>query len=204
MKLLGIVGSLRHGSFNRMLLEAVREVAPLHVDYEVIESEVFREIPAFDEDLELQRPESVQRLANMIRATDAVIIATPEYNSSISGALKNALDWLSRPLETSPLRNKHVGVVGASTSAFGAVWAQAETRKVLRAIGARVMDREVAVAFAQDQFDARGHLSNSDLRRQLGDAVRELCMNIDRPSATASAVPRAAQPKAFADRQGNL
>lgn len=73
------------------------------------------------------------------------MISTPEYNSSIPGQLKNALDWLSRPLEESPLRNKPAAVIGASTGMFGAVWAQAEARKVLGAIGARVLDRELPI-----------------------------------------------------------
>ena len=84
-----------------------------------------------------------------------MLFATPEYNHSVPGQLKNALDWLSRPLKDSPLRNKPVAVVGASTGLFGAVWAQAELRKVLGAIGARVVDRELPVGLADDAFAGR-------------------------------------------------
>ena len=93
-----------------------------------------------------------------------VLFATPEYNHSIPGQLKNALDWLSRPLKTSPLRNKPVAVVGASTGLFGAVWAQAELRKVLGAIGARVVDRELPVGLADDAFTDDGRLADSGPR----------------------------------------
>ena len=97
-------------------------------------------------------PAAVERLRAEVAAADAVLISTPEYNSSIPGQLKNALDWLSRPLESSPLRNKPAAVIGASTGMFGAVWAQAETRKVLGAIGARVLDVELPLPRADEQF----------------------------------------------------
>ena len=93
-----------------------------------------------------------------------MLFATPEYNHSIPGQLKNALDWLSRPLKTSPLKGKPVAVVGASTGLFGAVWAQAELRKVLGAIGARVVDRELPVGLADDAFTADGRLADEDAR----------------------------------------
>jgi chromate reductase len=98
-------------------------------------------------------------------------VATPEYNHSIPGQLKNALDWLSRPLADSPFREKPVAVIGASTGMFGAVWAQAETRKVLGAIGARVIDRELPVGFADDAL--AGEL-DADLRAELDSIVSEL------------------------------
>ena len=98
---------------------------------------------------------SVAALRSAIGEADAVLFATPEYNASIPGSLKNALDWVSRPLATNTLRNKPVAVVGASTGAFGAVWAQADLRKVLAAIGARVVEGEVAVGHAPTRFDEK-------------------------------------------------
>jgi len=92
----------------------------------------------------------------------------------VPGQLKNALDWASRPLATSPLRNKPVAVVGASRGAFGAVWAQAELRKVLAATGARVVDGEVAVGHAHERFGPEGRLEDEPLRRQLGEVVEAL------------------------------
>src|SRR5206468_8202087 len=103
-------------------------------------------------------PATVEALRDAVRAADAVLIATPEYNSSVPGALKNALDWASRPLATNAFRNKPVAVIGASTGAFGAVWAQAELRKVLAAMGARVTEVELAVGHAGEKLDERGRL----------------------------------------------
>lgn len=147
-RVLGISGSLRRGSHNTQLLRAAANLLPPGVDLEIYDGLV--DIPAFDADREHRAPESVARLRREIGAVDAVLFATPEYNHSIPGQLKNALDWVSRPYETNTLRNKPVAVVGASTSMFGAVWAQAELRKVLAAVGARVIDREVPVPSADE------------------------------------------------------
>src|SRR6185437_2809657 len=103
------------------------------------------------------------------------LFATPEYNSSIPGQLKNALDWASRPLATNVLRNTPVAVVGASTGMFGAVWAQAELRKVLAAIGARVVDGEVAVGHAPTRLNPEAGLTDAELREQLEGVVAGLC-----------------------------
>ena len=113
-------------------------------------------------------------LHDAIADADAVLVATPEYNHSIPGQLKNALDWLSRPLADSPLRNKPAAVVGASTGLFGAVWAQAEARKVLAAIGARVIDRELPVGMADDAFTPDGALADEDLSLALAGILAEL------------------------------
>ena len=129
MRILGISGSARRDSHNTKLLRAAAETLPAGV--ELVEWEGLTALPIFDEDLEAERPAAVADLLDAIAAADAVLIATPEYNHSIPGGLKNALDWASRPYETNPLRNKPALVIGASTGLFGAVWAQAETRKVL-------------------------------------------------------------------------
>jgi len=100
-----------------------------------------------------------------------VLFATPEYNSSIPGVLKNAVDWASRPLASNPLRNKPVAVIGASTGMFGAVWAQAELRKVLAATGARVTDVELAVGHAHEHLDQAGHPIDSAQAESLRDSV---------------------------------
>jgi chromate reductase, NAD(P)H dehydrogenase (quinone) len=105
-----------------------------------------------------------------IDAADAVLIATPEYNSSIPGQLKNALDWASRPKAEAALRNKPVAVIGASPSMFGALWAQAELRKVLSASGSRVLDTELAIATAHEAFDDEDQL----IEAELGDALRSI------------------------------
>ena len=143
MKVLAISGSLRRDSYNTMLLRAAEELLPPELEFELYEG--LKAVPAYDQDDDVQPgPESVEALRAAVAEADAILIATPEYNSSIPGFLKNALDWVSRPLATNAIRNKPVAVVGASTGAFGAVWAQAELRKSLAAMGARVVDAEVA------------------------------------------------------------
>jgi chromate reductase len=120
-----------------------------------------------------------------VAGADAILFATPEYNASIPGQLKNAIDWLSRPHATSVLRNKPVAVVGASTGAFGAVWAQAELRKVLATAGARVVDGDVAVGHAHQRFDANGVLTDDDLLAQFQEVVDALvaAVNLREPVA---------------------
>ena len=146
MTILGIAGSLRAGSHNAQLLRLAAEELPDGVELVVFDA--LAEIPAFDQDLEDLAPDAVDALKAAIAAADGILIATPEYNGSIPGALKNALDWVSRPIAESPIRSKPVAVIGASTSAFGAVWAQRELKKVLGVMGARVLDVELPVAKA--------------------------------------------------------
>ena len=129
MRILGISGSLRRGSHNRRLLRAAGDALPPGAD--LVEWEGLRDLPPFDEDLESMPPAAVQDLLDAIEEADGILIATPEYNASLPGALKNALDWASRPFPDNVLRDKPSAVIGASTGLFGAVWAQAEVRKAL-------------------------------------------------------------------------
>ena len=175
MRILGISGSLRRDSHNTQLLRAA--AALLSPGAELVLWEDLKAVPPYDADDDyglIGRAESLQRLDAAIRDADAVLFATPEYNHSIPGALKNALDWLSRPLAESPLRGKPVAVVGASTGLFGAVWAQAELRKVLHAIGARVVDRELPVGQAAEAFAEHGRLADDGLDLMLADLLAEL------------------------------
>jgi len=172
-KVLAISGSLRDSSYNTMLLRTATEL--FGDDIVVEELDGLKDVPPYDEDDDGERaPEAVRSLRAAFAGADAVLISTPEYNSSVPGLLKNALDWVSRPLATNPLRNKPAVVIGASTGAFGAVWAQAELRKVLAAIGARVVEAEVAVGHAPTRFDEDGTLIDEDLREQLGEVVDAL------------------------------
>jgi chromate reductase, NAD(P)H dehydrogenase (quinone) len=149
MRVLGISGSLRRGSFNSALLRAAAERLPAGA--ELIEFGRLAEIPPYDEDLDLlPAPEAVAELRAAIRDADAVLIATPGYNHSLPGQLKNALDWASRPAGQSALNGKPVAAIGASKSMFGGVWAQAELRKVLAAMGGRVIDEELPVPRAHE------------------------------------------------------
>jgi chromate reductase, NAD(P)H dehydrogenase (quinone) len=173
MKVLAISGSLRQGSYNTLVLRAAEELFPNDVRFELYEG--LKEIPPYDEDDDGDdAPVAVDELRSTLAGADAILFSTPEYNSSVPGQLKNALDWASRPIATNVLRNKPVAVVGASAGAFGAVWAQAELRKVLAAIGARVVDGEVAFGHAHQRFDADGNLIDDGLRDQLQEVAEAL------------------------------
>jgi chromate reductase len=173
MKILGISGSLRRGSHNASLLGAAAGLLPADVEFELWGG--LKEVPPYDEDDDTEEaPAAATALREAIAGADAVLFATPEYNSSVPGQLKNAIDWASRPLATNPLRNMPVAVVGASTGAFGAVWAQAELRKVLAATGARVVEGEVAVGHAPTRFDEEGRLVDENLLEQLKEIAAGL------------------------------
>ncbi len=173
MRVLALAGSLRGGSYNARLLDAA--AAKLPPAAQVVVWRELAAIPPFDEDAERgPAPVSVAGLRRAIAAADAVIISTPEYNRAIPGVLKNALDWLSRPLHATPLRGKPVAVLGASTGPFGAVWAQAELRRLLEMLGAEVVDAELALGQAQDAFTPGGGLADPDLDAALTTAVDTL------------------------------
>ncbi|HEY1366215.1 MAG TPA: NADPH-dependent FMN reductase [Gaiellaceae bacterium] len=185
MQVLGISGSLRLGSENTKLLRAAAELLPDDVDVELWNA--LKAIPPYDQDDDVEpAPAAVAALRAAIAAADAVLFATPEYNSSLPGQLKNAIDWVSRPIAANPLRNKPVAVIGASSGAFGAVWAQAELRKVLAATGARVVDGEVAVGHAPSKFDENGQLTDEALREQLAEVMEALVAEV-RPAPVAPA-----------------
>ena len=157
MQILAIGGSVRRDSHNARLLRHAAERAPAGVEVEVWDA--LKTIPPYDEDDDTDTPPpSVAALRAAIADADALLFATPEYNSSIPGVLKNAIDWASRPRATTPLQGKPTAVIGATTGAFGAVWAQAELRKVLASTGARVVDLDLPLARVHEAFDADGAL----------------------------------------------
>jgi len=169
VRVLGISGSLRRDSLNSALLRAAAERLPAGAEWSELEG--LREIPPYDADVELEgTPHAVTALRRAIREADAVLVATPEYNHSIPGVLKNALDWASRPAGQSALNGKPAAAIGASTGMFGAVWAQAETRKVLGALGGRVIEAELPVARADKQL-VDGHL---ELEPQQAERLEEI------------------------------
>ena len=187
MRVLGISGSLRRDSHNSVLLRAAGRLLEAE-GAELVVYDGLKDIPPYDEDDDLAGggPAAVERLREAVAAADAVLFATPEYNSSIPGQLKNAIDWLSRPIATNPMRNKPVAVVGASTGMFGAVWAQAELKKVLGACGARVShDGEVPVGHAHTRFDDDGRLTDPAIEEQLR-AVAAALLGQVRPAEVAA------------------
>lgn len=182
MRILAVSGSLRDASHNTALLRALREEAPEGVDVDLWQG--LKAIPPYDQDDDVvPGPEAVEAFRELVRASDAVFFATPEYNSSVPGALKNALDWASRPLATNAFRNKPVAVISSSAGAFGGVWAGAELRKVLGAMGARVTEAELAVGHAPEKL-ADGVLVDEDVRDGLRDALDTLVTSaLDRAAA---------------------
>jgi chromate reductase, NAD(P)H dehydrogenase (quinone) len=176
LRIPGICGSLRAGSYNRKLLEAARALAPVGIELEPWEG--LKAVPPFDEDDGPAPATAVIALREAIAAADAVLIATPQYNASLPGQLENALDWASRPYETNVLRAKPVAVIGASPSPSGAARAQGEARTVLRAIGADVLDEGLPLARASEQFDAGRRLATPEHRRQLNELLRSLAARV--------------------------
>jgi chromate reductase, NAD(P)H dehydrogenase (quinone) len=172
MRIIGISGSLRRDSHNTRLLRGVGNLLPEGVELDLFDQ--LAAIPLYNEDEEHDTPPAVAALKAAIAGSDAVLVATPEYNASIPGVLKNALDWVSRPVASNPLMGKPAAVIGASTSLFGAVWAQAETRKVLSTIGARVLDREIPIAQAEEALGADGLPLDDDARELLDATLTEL------------------------------
>jgi chromate reductase len=179
MRVLGISGSLRRDSYNSALLRAAAERLPAGA--ELVEFDGLGAIPPYDADLEEEAgaPAAVAALQRAIREADAVLVATPEYNHSIPGVLKNALDWASRPAGESALMGKPAAAIGATTGMFGAVWAQAETRKVLGALGGRVVEAELPVPRAQEHYeDGRLELT-PEQSAQLEEILAELVAEVE-------------------------
>ena len=180
MRVLGIVGSLRADSHNRRLLRAAADELPPGA--ELVTFEGLKAVEPFDETDEHERGGGMpgaDALIAAIRDADAILFVTPEYNGSIPGVLKNAVDWASRPTPaTSALANKPVAVIGASTGAFGAVWAQSELRKALGLAGARVLDEEVAVPTAHEAFKEDGRLARGGTRRRLREILALLIAEV--------------------------
>lgn len=184
MQILGVVGSLRPDSHNRRLLRAAADELP--PDAELTAFEGLKAVEPFDEVDERETGGGLpgaDAFIAAIRSADAVLFVTPEYNGSIPGVLKNAVDWASRPTPaTSALAGKPVAVIGASTGAFGAVWAQAELRKALGLAGARVLDQELALPTAHEAFKPDGRLVRGATRRRLREILVQLA---DEARATA-------------------
>jgi chromate reductase len=172
MRILGVSGSLRADSQNTRLLAAASWLLPDDVEY--VRFEALKAIPPFDEDDEEDPGAAVEQWREAVAAADGLLFATPEYNGSIPGQLKNAIDWASRPFEDAVIRSKNAAVIGASHGMFGGVWAQAELRKVLSTAGARVLDRDLPVSYAAEAFDADGRLVDRELEHRLEEIVGEL------------------------------
>jgi chromate reductase len=172
VRILAIAGSLRRGSYNRGLTRAAEELAPEDTAFETFD---VRSLPHYDADLEaLLEPAPVTALKDAIRRADAIVIATPEYNHGVPGALKNAIDWASRPAAASVLSGKPIAIMGAGGRS-GTAHAQEQLRKHLRATRAEVVEEPVIeISHAWEHFDGNGSLTNPELRDQVGELMQAL------------------------------
>jgi chromate reductase len=177
VRVLGIPGSLRRDSHNRRLLWAAAALLP--PEAELVPFDRLKAIPPFDEDDEVDPAPAVIAWRRAIADAHALLFATPEYNSSIPGQLKNAIDWASRPVATAALRDKPAAVIGASTGMFGSIWAQAELRKALARAGARVIERELPIPSAHTAFNPEGTLVEHDQMLELEGILAELVAEAD-------------------------
>lgn len=171
LHILGFAGSLRAKSYNRAALRAAREMLPEEIELEII---TLDDLPPFNEDLESDPPESVRVFKEKIRRADALLIAVPEYNYSFPGVLKNAIDWASRPVATSPLHRKPTAILGAG-GRYGTVRAQLHMRQVFLFTNNLVVTKpEVHIVNAWEKFDSDGQLTDETARKQIGDLLAAL------------------------------
>jgi chromate reductase len=183
MRVLAISGSLRAASHNTALLRAAAELVPEGVELELYDG--LERLPPYNEEHDTNEPPTeVERLRDAIAGADAILFATPEYNGTMPGHLKTALDWASRPYGTSALWGKPVAVMGASVTDYGAIWAQDHLRKGLGIAGARVLDEELPVSKAPEKFDADGVLVDLELRDRVAELLEQL---LDHAGALAKA-----------------
>ena len=174
-KILGICGSLRKDSYNLKVLRVMGKDFGEEIDFAIAD---LADIPPFNEDVEaLGDPEAVKIFKDAIRAADALIIATPEYNYGLPGVLKNALDWASRPFSDSALSGKRIAILGASQGMGGTIRAQLQLRQTLHGNRADVLpEPEVFIATVQNKFDEQGELTDErtkNVLKKLGEKVKK-------------------------------
>ncbi|MCR4393970.1 MAG: NAD(P)H-dependent oxidoreductase [Dehalococcoidales bacterium] len=168
-KILGFAGSLRKGSYNRALLRTAAQLLPEGIALEIFDLDG---IPLYNADLEASMPEKVKLFKSAIRNADAILIATPEYNRSISGVLKNAIDWASRPPQDNPFDGKPVALMSASTGMLGGAGAQYHLRQTFVFLNMHPLNRpEVFVSFANQKFDANGNFTDEKGKQLIRDLI---------------------------------
>jgi chromate reductase len=176
MRILAISGSLRAASHNTALLQAAADLAPEGVEVELFDPAELEVLPPYNEDRDNELAHAaVTDLRDQIASADAVLFSTPEYNGTIPGQLKHAIDWGSRPRSSdAALWGKPVAVIGASSADYGALWAQDHLRKALGIAGARVLEEGLPVGRASEAFDEAGNLVDHEIRERLAEIVAEL------------------------------
>jgi chromate reductase len=172
INILGFAGSLRENSYNRSLLRATLELVPDDVNLEIFELDG---IPLFNQDYETSPPQKVQEFKSKIRASDAILIVTPEYNYSIPGVLKNAIDWASRPHGDNAFEGKAVALMSASTGMLGGARAQYHLRQSFVSLDMRPVNKpEVFVSYAPRKFDDKGRLTDEEAKKLIGQLLGNL------------------------------
>jgi chromate reductase len=170
--ILGFAGSLRKDSYNKALLRTAAELVPENVQIEIFDLEG---IPPFNQDLEDQPPDKVKEFKAKIRAADALLIATPEYNYGVSGVLKNAIDWGSRPYGDNVFDGKPVALMSASPGILGGARAQYQLRQTFVALNMFALNRpEVIVRFADEKIDENGKVTDEETRQRIKKLVESL------------------------------
>jgi chromate reductase, NAD(P)H dehydrogenase (quinone) len=171
-KILGLAGSLRKQSFNRSLLRAAANLVPQGAQLDTFELE---DIPLFNQDHEREPPHAVRAFKAAVRAADAILIVTPEYNYSVPGVLKNAIDWASRPYGDNAWDGKPVGVVGASVGMLGTARAQYHLRQIFVFLNMFPVNQpEVMIAYAEDKFDNDGILKDQPTIQKIRQLLESL------------------------------
>jgi chromate reductase, NAD(P)H dehydrogenase (quinone) len=172
LKILGFAGSLRLGSYNKALLRAAVDLVPDDMHLEIFDLEG---IPPFNQDTEQNMPDKVKEFKTKIREADGILIASPEYNYSVPGVLKNAIDWASRPYGDNPFDGKPIAIMSASVGMLGGARAQYHLRQMFVFLNMYPINRpEVIVPFAQDKFDANGKLLDYNTKKFLGQLLENL------------------------------
>jgi chromate reductase len=173
LTVLGFAGSLRIGSYNKSLLRAAVGLVPQDMNLEIFDLEG---IPTFNQDTEQNMPEKVKDFKTKIMEANAILIATPEYNYSVPGVLKNAIDWASRPYGDNPFDGKPVAIMSASIGMLGGARAQYHLCQIFVFLNMYPINRpEAIVPFAQDKFDANGNLLDNDTKKVFGTITSESC-----------------------------
>lgn len=172
IRILGFAGSLRKDSYNKALLRVAAELMPKIAVYETFDLEG---IPPFNQDLETRPPEKVRDFKTRIKAADAILIVTPEYNYSIPGVLKNAIDWASRPHDDNVFYDKPVAIMGASIGIIGTARAQYHLRQCFVFLNMHAVNEpEVMVSYAREKFDANGSLKDEKTRKSISELIESL------------------------------
>jgi chromate reductase len=193
LRILGIAGSLRKDSYNKAALRAAVSLAPKNVQLEIYNS--LADIPPFNSDYENNPPDSVKKLKKMVRDANAILFVTPEYNYSVPGVLKNAIDWVSRPFDDNSWEGKAVAIMGAANGAVGSARAQYHLRQIFVFLNMFTLNRpEVMISFAKQKFDAEGNLIDDETKEKirqlllaLVDLSEKVTANIKPPFARKNA-----------------